>query len=165
MRKNITFIYHLMVILIVWHNADATTTDTPEKETDSNRSISSIVQILDQNLLGMNGEPLRRTKQYIGLCILADWCPASRSFARHASDFHDLFGDEVTLVLINPGKRSDWFFGRYRIPWTTVRASAVAPCSKSFRSNMPRNSFWWMRKEPTMTGRTGRINWFKLLKV
>ena len=41
--------------------------------------------------------------------------------------FHDLFGDEVTLVLINPGKRSDWFFGRYRIPWTTVRASAVAP--------------------------------------
>ena len=127
MRKNITSIYYLMVILIVWHNADATTTNTPEKETDSNRSISPIVQILDQNLLGMNGEAHRRTKQYVGLCILADWCPASRSFARHVSDFHDLFGDEVTLVLINPGKRSDWFFGRYRIPWTTVRASAVAP--------------------------------------
>ena len=96
-------------------------------ESDANASISPIIQTVDKNLLGMNGEPHRRTKQYIGLCILADWCPASRSFARHVSDFHDLFGDEVTLVLINPGKCSDWFFGRYSIPWTTVRISAVAP--------------------------------------
>ena len=96
-------------------------------QSDANASISPIIRTVDQNLLGMNGETHRRTKQYVGLCILADWCPASRSFARHVSDFHDLFGDEVTLVLINPGKRSDWFFGRYRIPWTTVRASAVAP--------------------------------------
>jgi hypothetical protein len=124
-------------------------------QSDANASISPIIRTVDQNLLGMNGEPHRRTKHYVGLCILADWCPASRSFARHVSDFHDLFGDEVTLVLINPGKRSDWFFGRYRIPWTTVRASAVAPLLEQLQvKHAPK--FILMDEKGTYYDRTNR---------
>jgi hypothetical protein len=34
-------------------------------QSDANASISPIIRTVDQNLLGMNGETHRRTKQYI----------------------------------------------------------------------------------------------------
>ena len=94
---------------------------------DANPQVSPIVRLVDDHLVTSSGKPHLRSKRFIGLCILADWCPASRSFARHVSDFHELFGNEVTLVLINPGKRSDWFFVRYPIRWTTIRPKGIAP--------------------------------------
>ena len=126
MRTNTVVGTLLLVILSGSHALIGSTQGPKSPKNDANLSISPIIRMVDQNLLNMHGESYQRTKQYIGLCILADWCPASRSFARHISDFHNLFGDEVTLVLVNPGKRSDWFFGRYRIPWKTVRSSALA---------------------------------------
>ena len=127
MRTNEIFNSLILFILLGTQPWIGSTPDLQAKQTDANSSISPIIQMVDQNLFDMRGKPHERTKKFIGLCILADWCPASRSFARHISDFHDLFGDEVTLVLINPGRRLDWFFGRYKIPWTTVSSSAVAP--------------------------------------
>ena len=101
----------------------------------------------------------RRTKQYIGLCILVDWCPASRSFARHARTFTSL-RDEVTLVLINPANARTGSSGATGSHGRPSAPRRWLPCSNSFRS-MPRNLFWWMRKEPIMTGRTGRIDYFE----